>query len=63
MRVIRSLITQLATMHMPDDLTLAAAYPAERAEEWAGFDLLPHAQDPALFDGPVPARRIASSPN
>lgn len=61
MRAIRALVTQLATMHMPDDLTLAAAYPAERAEDWAGFDLLPHAQDPALFDGPVPARRVAGS--
>lgn len=59
MPVIRSVVAQLATAHTPDDLVLAAAYPAERAAEWAGFDLLPHVQDAALFDGPLPARRVA----
>lgn len=59
MSVIRSLLAQLATAHTPDDLTLAAAYQSQHADEWAGFDLLPHVQDSGLFDGPVPARRIA----
>ncbi|KJL47705.1 ESX-1 secretion system protein EccCb1 [Microbacterium hydrocarbonoxydans] len=59
MSAIRSLIAQLATAHTPDDLALAAAYPPEHAGDWAGFDLLPHVQDTALFDGPLPARRVA----
>ncbi|WP_028709280.1 type VII secretion protein EccC [Propionicicella superfundia] len=61
MEVARSLIAQLACAHTPDDLTLAAAYDRDLADEWAGFDLLPHVQDPGLFDGPVPARRVAGS--
>ena len=61
MQVVRALVAQLSAAHTPDDLTLAAAYPAELAADWAGFDLLPHAQDPRLFDGPVPARRVAGS--
>ncbi|MFJ2367740.1 type VII secretion protein EccCa [Microbacterium sp. NPDC087665] len=59
MSTIRSLVSQLATAHTPDDLVLAAAYSADHADDWAGFDLLPHVQDTALFDGPLPARRIA----
>ncbi|MDQ0642129.1 type VII secretion protein EccCa [Microbacterium murale] len=59
MSVVRSLVAQLATAHTPDDLTLAAAYAPHHADQWNGFDLLPHVQDPGLFDGPVPARRIA----
>lgn len=55
----RALVAQLASSHAPDDLHLAAAFPPERAADWDGFDLLPHAQDPSLFDGPVPARRVA----
>lgn len=61
MQAIRALITQLSAAHTPDDLTLAAAYDQASAFEWEGFDLLPHAQDPSLFDGPVPARRVAES--
>ncbi|ROQ40751.1 S-DNA-T family DNA segregation ATPase FtsK/SpoIIIE [Frondihabitans sp. PhB188] len=59
-RAARALISQLAALHSPDDLHLAAAYPADAAAEWDGFDLLPHAVDDALRDGPVPARRIAT---
>lgn len=61
MRAVRALVAQLAAAHTPDDLTLAAAFPKEHAHDWAGFDLLPHAQDAELFDGPVPARRVAAS--
>lgn len=57
--VARSLILQLAALHSPDDLLLAASFPAEAATDWTGFDLLPHTVDARLFDGPVPARRIA----
>lgn len=59
--LIRALIGQLAALQSPDDLQLALAASADRVGDWQGFDLLPHAQDPQLFDGPVPARRIADS--
>jgi S-DNA-T family DNA segregation ATPase FtsK/SpoIIIE len=57
----RALVLQLAAVHSPDDLQLALAADPRRMAEWAGFDLLPHAQEPELFDGPVPARRVADS--
>ncbi len=41
--VARSMLLQLAALHSPDDLLLAAAFPAEPADDWRGFDLLPHA--------------------
>ncbi len=59
LRLARTLIAQLATFHSPDDLLLAAAFPPERADDWRGFDLLPHVSDPRQFDGPVSARRVA----
>ena len=59
--VARSMIMQLACLHAPDDVRLAAAYPERAAADWTGFDRLPHAVDPQLFDGPVPARRVAAS--
>lgn len=57
----RAMIVQLAGLHAPDDVRIAAAFPREAAADWAGFDLLPHVVDPELYDGPVPARRIAAS--
>ncbi|HEX5907656.1 MAG TPA: type VII secretion protein EccCa [Propionibacteriaceae bacterium] len=57
----RSLIVQLAALHAPDDVHIAAAFTREAAADWAGFDLLPHVSDSELYDGPVPARRIAAS--
>lgn len=57
--LVRAMILQLATHHPPDDLWLAAAYAPERVTDWRGFDLLPHVLDGSLFDGPVPARRVA----
>ena len=57
---VRSMLLQIATAHGPDDVCVAAAFPRERAQDWAGLDLLPHVQDPELFDGPVPARRVAA---
>jgi DNA segregation ATPase FtsK/SpoIIIE, S-DNA-T family len=57
----RSLIVQLAALHAPDDVRIAAAFPWEVAADWTGLDLLPHVVDPELYDGPVPARRIAAS--
>lgn len=59
MATVRAMIAQLAAFHTPDELSMAAVFEHENAAEWSGFDQLPHVQDPALFDGPVPARRIA----
>ncbi len=59
--VVRGLVAQLASAHTPDDLSLAAVFDASQADDWAGFDMLPHAQDATLFDGPVPARRVAAT--
>ncbi|MBF0722579.1 type VII secretion protein EccCa [Sanguibacter inulinus] len=56
---VRSMLLQLAAQHGPDDLSIAAAYAPDRSADWQGLDLLPHVQDPELFDGPVPARRVA----
>ncbi len=56
---LRALLLQLATSHSPDDLLIAAAVPPQALTDWQGLDLLPHTHDTRLFDGPVPARRIA----
>lgn len=58
---VRAMLLQLATMHSPEDLHLALAFPDTAAADWAGVDLLPHLMLEDLYDGPVPARRIASS--
>jgi ESX secretion system protein EccC len=50
----RSLLLQLATLHAPEDVALAAAFPEWAAADWRGVDLLPH-----LSDGAV--RRVAPS--
>jgi len=57
----RAMILQLAALHSPEDVKIAAAFPPDAAAEWAGVDLLPHVVDAELFDGPVPARRVAES--
>jgi DNA segregation ATPase FtsK/SpoIIIE, S-DNA-T family len=57
----RSMIAQLAALHAPDDVRIAAAFPREAAADWTGLDLLPHVIEPELYDGPVPARRVAGS--
>ena len=61
LRVARSMILQLAALHSPDDVHIAAAFPESAAADWKGVDLLPHAVVDSLFDGPVPARRVAPS--
>ena len=57
--LVRSLLAQLASHQLPEDLRIAAAFGRDRALDWQGIDLLPHVQSSSLFDGPVPARRIA----
>lgn len=61
LHVARTMIAQIAALHAPDDVQLAAVFTADHAAEWAGFDLLPHAVDDAVYDGVVPVRRVASS--
>ena len=38
----RALIAQLVSFHQPGDVRLAAVFPATRAPDWAGVNLLPH---------------------
>ncbi|WP_434769382.1 type VII secretion protein EccCa [Curtobacterium flaccumfaciens] len=59
LEVARALVVQLAALHAPDDLHLAAAFPAAHADDWDWFDLLPHARMDRTFDGPLRARRVA----
>ena len=59
--LVRALVLQLAAHQLPEDLDLAAVFTVNVARDWTGFDLLPHVHNPDLFDGPVPARRIAPS--
>ncbi|QHT57426.1 type VII secretion protein EccCa [Cellulomonas sp. H30R-01] len=57
--VVRALVTQAVALHAPDDLQVAAAFPAARAGDWAWLGAVPHVVDDTLFDGPVAARRVA----
>jgi len=57
--VARALAAQIAAFHSPDDVHLAAVFPSTSAEQWRGFDLLPHANGPTPAPGAVAARRIA----
>lgn len=59
LQVARSLLLQIAALHAPDDVHVAVAFPESAAEDWRGVDLLPHVVDDQLWDGPVPARRVA----
>ncbi|WP_277065469.1 type VII secretion protein EccCa [Propionibacterium acidifaciens] len=55
----RSLLSQAAALHSPDDLQIALACPQSRMGDWTGLDQLPHMVNARLLDGPVPARRVA----
>lgn len=57
--VARAMAAQLAALHAPDDVQLAAVFTPDRAADWAGLDLLPHLVMGRTFDGPVRARRVA----
>jgi S-DNA-T family DNA segregation ATPase FtsK/SpoIIIE len=61
LQVARSMMLQIAALHSPDDVHIAAAFPESAAEDWRGVDLLPHCVDDGLYDGPVAARRVAES--
>ncbi|KZC93883.1 MULTISPECIES: type VII secretion protein EccCa [Clavibacter] len=58
----RALIAQLAVFHAPDDMVMALTFPEHAASDWRGVDRLPHLVVEDVFDGPVPARRVAPTP-
>ncbi|GAA4662590.1 type VII secretion protein EccCa [Streptomyces youssoufiensis] len=62
LRIARTIAVQVAVLHAPDDVAFALAAPEERLDDWAWAKWLPHFLDPQEWDGPVHARRIASSP-
>lgn len=57
----RAMIVQVASLHSPEDVQVAAAFGEQSAAEWAGLDLLPHVLMSDFYDGPVQARRVAPS--
>ena len=61
LRVCRSLAAQIAALHSPDDVHLAAVLPERVRDEWRGFDLLPHVAAGDIPAGALAARRIAPS--
>lgn len=57
----RSLITQLATFHSPDDLRIAVVAAPDRRADWEWTKWLPHALHPLDSDGAGPIRLVAGS--
>ncbi|MFH8251279.1 type VII secretion protein EccCa [Microbacterium sp. B2969] len=57
--VCRAIAAQVAALHSPDDVHLAAVVPEEARALWRGFDLLPHASAADAAAGQAAARRIA----
>jgi S-DNA-T family DNA segregation ATPase FtsK/SpoIIIE len=53
----RWLAVQLAMLHSPEDLVLAAAVPASERQQWSWLSWLPHVHGPA---GPLSAPRLVS---
>ncbi|MEX0428606.1 type VII secretion protein EccCa [Nocardioides sp. DS6] len=58
--VATGLVLQLATLHSPNDVAIAVVRSDAAAAAWDWVKWLPHVQDPAAYDGEVPARRVAS---
>ena len=54
-------LAQLVALHGPNDVQLAIVRADRTASAWDWVKWLPHTQEPALLDGDVPARRVASS--
>jgi S-DNA-T family DNA segregation ATPase FtsK/SpoIIIE len=62
----RTILSQIAGLHSPDEVDLYAVYPADKAEDWAWLKWLPHAR--ALRGGgrhhlaydPVSVRQVLS---
>lgn len=63
LRIARALLVQTAATHAPDDVAMALAVPGDRLGDWEWAKWIPHLLDTEQYDGPVAARRIASSPH
>lgn len=61
LQVCRGIAAQIAALHSPDDVHLAAVLPERVRDEWRGFDLLPHVAASDIPAGALAARRIAPS--
>ncbi|MGK5530589.1 type VII secretion protein EccCa [Streptomyces sp. URMC 129] len=59
LRVVRTLATQAAVAHAPEDVAFALACGEDRLADWEWVKWLPHVLDAEAWDGPVNARRIA----
>jgi S-DNA-T family DNA segregation ATPase FtsK/SpoIIIE len=57
----RALIGQLATLHSPDDLIVAAVIGPHTRPEWDWLKWLPHARHPEKSDGLGPIRLVTDS--
>jgi S-DNA-T family DNA segregation ATPase FtsK/SpoIIIE len=59
--LLRAALCQLATLHSPEDVTIAVVAPPERQPEWDWVKWLPHAQHPRRSDAAGPARLVFES--
>ncbi|MDQ4104841.1 MAG: type VII secretion protein EccCa, partial [Actinomycetota bacterium] len=57
----RSMVTQLATFHSPDDLLIAVVTAGRAKADWEWAKWLPHVQHPSRVDGAGPMRIMAGS--
>jgi len=57
----RSMLTQLATFHSPDDLLVAVVTAGRAKVDWEWAKWLPHVQHPSRVDGAGPMRMMAGS--
>ncbi|NUU21905.1 MAG: type VII secretion protein EccCb, partial [Streptomycetaceae bacterium] len=56
--VTRAMLAQIATLHSPDDMVVAAAVHPTKAPRWDWAKWLPHAQHPTESDGAGPLRMV-----
>jgi len=57
----RALVAQLVTFHAPEEVRLGIVRAEAHATAWDWAKWLPHTQHPAVMDGELPARLVASS--
>ncbi|GAA1676798.1 type VII secretion protein EccC [Fodinicola feengrottensis] len=60
-RLARALLAQLVTFHSPDDVQVAVVRNQQLGTFWEWAKWLPHSQDEARTDGPLPSRLVANS--
>lgn len=58
--LLRAILCQLAVLHAPDQVLIAAAVDDENREHWDWLKWLPHNQHPADADGVGPVRMVYS---